>query len=61
MKKIVILSAGPGLPEIVKLHGHSSQWIPNILSKYNYEFIVKNLYLNENNYNVDIKLLHHKL
>ena len=47
MKKIVILSAGPGLPGIVKLYGHSSQWIPNILSEYNCEFIVKNLYLNE--------------
>ena len=41
MKKIVILSAGPGLPEIVNQYGHSSDWIPNILSKHNVEFLVK--------------------
>ena len=38
MMKIVILSAGPGLPEIVTKYGHSSDWIPEILSKYNIEF-----------------------
>jgi hypothetical protein len=32
MTKIVILSAGPGLPEIVTKYGHSSDWIPKILS-----------------------------
>ena len=44
MKKIVILSAGPGLPEIVDKYGHSSEWIPNILSNHNIEFIVRNVY-----------------
>ena len=44
MKKIIILSAGPGLPEIVKLHGHSSEWIPDLLSSYNLDFIIKNVY-----------------
>ena len=44
MKKIVILSAGPGLPEIVDKYGHSSDWIPNILSNHNIEFIVRNAY-----------------
>ena len=46
MKKIIILSAGPGLPEIVKLHGHSSDWIPDLLSSDNLEFIIKNVYNN---------------
>ena len=44
MKKIVILSAGPGLPEIVDKYGHSSEWIPNILSNHNVKFIVRNAY-----------------
>ena len=35
MKKVVILSAGPGLKEIVVKHGHSSDWIPDLLTKYN--------------------------
>jgi len=47
MKKIVILSAGPGLPEIVKLHGHSSEWIPNLLSSNNLDFAIKNVYNND--------------
>ena len=44
MKKIVILSAGAGLPEIVGKYGHSSQWIPSILSNHNVEFVLRNLY-----------------
>ena len=44
MKKIVILSAGPGLKEIVDLYGHSSNWIPEILSNPNIEYIVKKVY-----------------
>ena len=47
MKKVVILSAGPGLPEIVKLYGHSSEWIPDLLSSNNLEFNVKNVYNND--------------
>jgi len=44
MIKIVILSAGPGLPEIVEKYGHSSDWIPKILSNHNIEFIIRNTY-----------------
>ena len=44
MKKIVILSAGPGLKEIVDLYGHSSNWIPEILSNPNIEYMVKKVY-----------------
>jgi len=29
--KIVIVSNGPGLPEVVEKYGHSSSWIPNII------------------------------
>ena len=47
MKKVVILSAGPGLPEIVELYGHSSEWIPNILSSKNLDFVIKNVYNND--------------
>ena len=47
MKKVVILSAGPGLKEIVDKYGHSSDWIPNLLTKYNLDFIVKKTYLND--------------
>ena len=47
MKKIVILSAGPGLPEIVKLYGHSSEWIPNHLSDMNLDFVIKKVYEND--------------
>ena len=44
MTKIVILSAGPGLPEIVTKYGHSSDWIPEILSNCNIKFIVRNAF-----------------
>ena len=44
MNKIAILSAGPGLPEIVEKYGHSSDWIPDALSGRNVEFIVKKVY-----------------
>ena len=44
MKKVVILSAGPGLQEIVDSYGHSSQWIPNILSNHKLEHDVKKVY-----------------
>ena len=47
MSKIIILSAGPGLPEIVNEYGHSSDWIPNILSKYSIDFKVKKAYEND--------------
>jgi len=47
-KKIAILSAGPGLPEIVKKFGHSSEWISHILSSYNLSFDIREVY--ENNF-----------
>jgi len=47
MKKIIILSAGPGLPEIVNKYGHSSQWIPDILKNYNVDCEVKKIYEEE--------------
>ena len=47
MKKVVILSAGPGLSEIVEKYGHSSDWIPSLLSAYKLEFIVKKTYLKD--------------
>ena len=47
MKKIIILSAGPGLPEIVSKYGHSSEWIPDILSRYNVSCEVKKIYAEE--------------
>ena len=47
MKKIVILSAGPGLPEIINEYGHSSDWIPEILSSYNLKFDIRNVYEND--------------
>jgi len=47
MSRIAILSAGPGLPEIVTKYGHSSNWIPDILSKYNIDFIERKVYNND--------------
>ena len=47
MSKIAILSAGPGLPEIVRKYGHSSNWIPNMLSKHNLKFINREVYNND--------------
>ena len=44
MNKIIILSAGPGLPEIVNEYGHSSEWIPSILSQYSIDFQIKKAY-----------------
>ena len=44
MKKIVILSAGPGLDEIVHKYGHSSDWIPTILSDHNFDYSIKKVY-----------------
>ena len=44
MNKIGILSAGPGLAEIVKIYGHSSEWIPQILLNYNIQFDVIKVY-----------------
>jgi len=44
MKKIVILSAGPGLPDIVEKYGHSSDWIPNLLKDYKLSYTIKKVY-----------------
>ncbi len=47
MKKVAILSAGPGLPEIVEKYGHSSEWIPLALSSYDIEFDIMKVYEND--------------
>ena len=44
MKKIVILSAGPGLPDIVKKYGHSSDWIPRLLNDFSLTYSIKKVY-----------------
>ena len=44
MLKIVILSAGPGLPEVVQKYGHSSNWIPEIINNPKIDFIIRNAY-----------------
>jgi len=53
MKNVVIYSNGPGLPEIVKEYGHSSDWIPNIVNNNKVNFIIKKAY--ENDFDTDIK------
>ena len=35
------------MKEIVVKYGHSSDWIPDLLTKYNLDFIVKKTYLND--------------
>ena len=52
MKNVVILSNGPGLPEIIKKYGHSSDWIPNIVSNDNINFIIKKVY--EDDFEIDL-------
>ena len=47
MIKVVILSAGPGLPEIVEEYGHSSDWIPKLLSDDEIEFSIRKVYEND--------------
>ena len=47
MSKIIILSAGPGLQQVVEKYGHSSEWIPNILSDYSIDFEDKKAYEND--------------
>ena len=53
MKNVVIYSNGPGLPEIVKEYGHSSDWIPNIVNNNKVNFIIKKAY--ENDFDSDVK------
>ena len=47
MSKIIILSAGPGLAEVVEKYGHSSEWIPNILTRHSIDFEIKKAYEND--------------
>ena len=47
MIKVVILSAGPGLPEIVEEYGHSSDWIPELLPDDEIEFSIRKIYEND--------------
>ena len=44
--KIFILSCGPGLPEIVSLYGHSSQWIPDSINNSCIEYTIVKIYDN---------------
>jgi GMP synthase (glutamine-hydrolysing) len=53
MKNIVILSCGPGLPEIVKEYGHSSDWIPSIINNSKVNFVIKKVY--DNDFEIDVK------
>ena len=45
--KIIIVSNGPGLPEIVQEYGHSSSWIPSLVNDEDITFEVKKAYDNE--------------
>ena len=45
--RIVIISNGPGLPEVVEEYGHSSSWIPLLIKDKNISFVVKKAYANE--------------
>ena len=44
MLRVVLLSAGPGLPEVVEQYGHSSEWIPNLIKSKDVEIIVRKAY-----------------
>ena len=50
--KIIILSNGPGLKEIVTLYGHSSEWIPNSITDKNISFKVIKTY-ETSNFNIE--------
>ena len=43
---IIILSNGPGLPEVVSLYGHSSQWIPDSINQKSIHYRVIKTYDN---------------
>ena len=45
--RIVIISNGPGLPEVVEEYGHSSSWIPSLVKDKDVSFIVEKAYANE--------------
>ena len=53
MNKIIILSAGPGLPEIVERYGHSSDWIPNALSSYELDYDIRKVYEDSFDHSLD--------
>lgn len=44
--KVFILSCGPGLPEVVSLYGHSSQWIPDSIDCSSVEYEIVKVYDN---------------
>ena len=50
--KIIILSNGPGLKEVVTLYGHSSEWIPNSITDKNISFEVIKTY-ETSSFNID--------
>jgi len=44
MTRVVLFSAGPGLPDVVKEYGHSSEWIPDLIKNKNIEIVVRKAY-----------------
>ena len=44
---IVIISNGPGLPEVVNEYGHSSSWIPDLIKDKDITFSIKKVYDND--------------
>ncbi len=45
--KIFILSCGPGLPEVVSMYGHSSEWIPDSINRSSVKYTIIKVYDNE--------------
>ena len=45
--KIVILSCGPGLEEVVNEYGHSSSWIPSIINDSSISYSILKVYNND--------------
>ena len=44
--KIFILSCGPGLPEVVSMYGHSSDWIPDSINRSSVKYTIIKVYEN---------------
>ena len=44
---VVIISNGPGLPEVVNEYGHSSSWIPDLIKDKDITFSIKKAYDND--------------
>ena len=46
--KLLIISAGPGIPEIKQKHGHAIDWISSFIDSSNIEIDVAHIYQNQN-------------